>query len=128
MFQVEEAVSKSKKKKLKKKRKKQRELLEQQLKEMEGLSVDPDAMETGCAAEAGSTGEDSAAEHDVDMKETDGKVKNVADPSPELGRMRQDGVNLGLMLGQLMQKGSISAGHWGKRGKMGSISAGYWAK
>ncbi|KAI1716658.1 protein kinase domain-containing protein [Ditylenchus destructor] len=38
---MEEGVSKSKKKKLKKKRKKQRELLEQQLKEMEGLKVDP---------------------------------------------------------------------------------------
>uniref|UniRef100_A0A915E5S9 Uncharacterized protein n=1 Tax=Ditylenchus dipsaci TaxID=166011 RepID=A0A915E5S9_9BILA len=40
---MEEGVSKSKKKKLKKKRKKQRELLEQQLKEMEGLTVEPQA-------------------------------------------------------------------------------------
>ena len=40
---MEEGISKSKKKKLKKKRKKQRELLEQQLKEMEGLQVDPEA-------------------------------------------------------------------------------------
>uniref|UniRef100_A0A915AIS0 non-specific serine/threonine protein kinase n=1 Tax=Parascaris univalens TaxID=6257 RepID=A0A915AIS0_PARUN len=37
---VEEAMSKNKKKKLKKKRKKQRELLEQQLSQMEGLAVD----------------------------------------------------------------------------------------
>lgn len=34
-------MSKNKKKKLKKKRKKQRELLEQQLVQMEGLTVDP---------------------------------------------------------------------------------------
>lgn len=39
---MEEGISKSKKKKLKKKRKKQRELLEAQLKEMEGLHVDPE--------------------------------------------------------------------------------------
>ena len=41
---IEEGVSKSKKKKLKKKRKKQRDLLEQQLKEMEGLTVEADAI------------------------------------------------------------------------------------
>lgn len=40
IFKVEEAMSKNKKKKLKKKRKKQRELLEQQLSQMEGLAVD----------------------------------------------------------------------------------------
>ncbi|EJD75629.1 CMGC/SRPK protein kinase, variant 2 [Loa loa] len=38
---AEEAMSKNKKKRLKKKRKKQRELLEQQLVQMEGLTVDP---------------------------------------------------------------------------------------
>ncbi|VDN06811.1 unnamed protein product [Thelazia callipaeda] len=41
---VEETMTKNKRRKLKKKRKKQRELLEQQLTQMEGLTVDPDVV------------------------------------------------------------------------------------
>ena len=37
---MEESMTKNKKKKLKKKRKRHRDLLEQQLKEIEGMSVD----------------------------------------------------------------------------------------
>ncbi|KIH44240.1 hypothetical protein ANCDUO_25740, partial [Ancylostoma duodenale] len=42
---VQENMTKNKKKKLKKKAKKQRELLESQLAQMEGLTVDPTAIQ-----------------------------------------------------------------------------------
>uniref|UniRef100_A0A915LCZ0 non-specific serine/threonine protein kinase n=1 Tax=Meloidogyne javanica TaxID=6303 RepID=A0A915LCZ0_MELJA len=44
---MEESMTKSKKKKLKKKRRRHRNLLEQQLKEIEGMSVDIDSLDSG---------------------------------------------------------------------------------
>uniref|UniRef100_A0A1I8AXF2 non-specific serine/threonine protein kinase n=1 Tax=Meloidogyne hapla TaxID=6305 RepID=A0A1I8AXF2_MELHA len=44
---MEESMTKSKKKKLKKKRRRHRNLLEQQLKEIEGMSVDVDSLDSG---------------------------------------------------------------------------------
>jgi len=43
---MEESMTKSKKKKLKKKRRRHRNLLEQQLKEIEGMSVDIDSLDS----------------------------------------------------------------------------------